>query len=295
MDAFLHFLESPTAERIFASLALIIIGGLLGWLGHKWRHFRLQRQIEQGDARDVATIEKILIDRDESGRETLRIRTCGRDPLEQIFPNPAARDAFHERTVATTPTNRLISMEGKMGSYLLQELAIWVCSQVGERSFPHDVWVMAVVCEPASFGGHQSSTVLLIRRDRPRQVPRVDDCRDLHVEHGGHGERILTLLSVADEFDRQSEVDRQAPGRGASAELRGDDVPARPRPRPEGRRPAEQGSAVVAVRGVAQGAGARVRPRAGGRGAGRGGRIRARVGSETIAGAKSSSRASPET
>jgi hypothetical protein len=215
MDAFLRFVESPTAERIFASLAIFFIGGLIGWAGHKWRQFRLQRQIERGDARDVATIEKILIDRDETGRETLRIRTCGRDPLEQIFPNPAAREAFHERTIATTPANRLISMEGRMGSYLLQELAIWVCSQVCERGFPHDVWVMAVVCEPASFGGHQSSTVLLIRRADLVKFREWPTCRDMHVEHGGHGERILTLLSVADEFDRQAEVvaRRQAEGR----------------------------------------------------------------------------------
>ena len=215
MDAFLRFLESPTAERIFASLALVVIGGFIGWVGHKWRHFRLQRQIERGDARDVATIEKILIDRDESGRETLRIRTCGRDPLEQIFPNPAARDSFHERTVATSPAQRLISMDGKMGSYLLQELAIWVCSQVCEREFPHAIWVMAVVSEPASFGGHQSSTVILIRRDDLVKFREWPSCRDLHVEHGSHGERILTLLGVANEFNRQADAvaKRQAEGR----------------------------------------------------------------------------------
>jgi hypothetical protein len=215
MDAFFRFLESPTAERVLASLAIFFIGGLLGWAGHKWRQYRLHRQIERGDARDVATIEKILIDRDESGRETMRIRTCGRDPIEQIFPNPAAREVFHERTIATTPANRLISMEGKMGSYLLQELAIWVCGQVGERSFPHHIWLMAVVCEPASFGGHQSSTVLLIRRDDLVKFREWPTCRDIHVEHGGQGERILTLLSVADEFDRQSEAiaKRQAEGR----------------------------------------------------------------------------------
>ena len=168
-----------------------------------------------GRRRDVATIEKILIDRDESGRATLRIRTCGRDPLEQIFPNPAARDAFHERAVATKSTQPLVSMEGQMGSYLLQELAIWVCGQVGERSFPHDVWVMAVVSEPASFGGHQSTTVLLIRRADLTRFRHWTTCRDIHVEHGGHGERILTLLSVAAEFERQSEAirKRQAEGR----------------------------------------------------------------------------------
>jgi hypothetical protein len=215
VDAFFRFLESPTAERIFASIVLIFVGGFLGWVGHRWRHFRQQQAIEQGDARDVVTIEKVLIDVDSEGIETLRIRTCGRDPVEQIFPNPAARESFHDRTVAIKPTHPLISMDGKMGSYLLQELAIWVCSQVGERDFPHDVWVMAAVCEPATFGGHRSSTVLLVRRDDLPRFRKWLTCRDIQVEHGGHGERILTLLSVAQEFERQSldVAKRQSEGR----------------------------------------------------------------------------------
>jgi hypothetical protein len=220
LDAFLRLLNGQTAQRILESMALLIMGGLLGWVGHKWRQFRLHQQIEKGDARDVATIEKILINRNSDGVETLRIRTCGRDPLEQIFPNPAARAAFQERTVATTSVQPLISMDGKMGSYLLQELAIWVCGAVGERDFPHDVWILAAVCEPAALGGHQSSTVLLIRRDDLARFRHWPDCRDIRVEHGGHGERILTLLSVADEFDRQSIAiaKRQAEGKAPNFE-----------------------------------------------------------------------------
>ncbi len=215
MDAFLHFLNSPTAERILASTALVIIGGMLGWLGHRWKHHRLHMQIMRGDARDVATIEKILIDIDPEGRDTLRIRTCGRDPLEQIFPNPAAREAFHERLAATSSVDPLVNKEGRMGSYLLQELAIWVCGKVGEGEFPHDIWVMATVCEPASFGGHQSSTVLVIKQSDLARFRKWTTCRDIQVEHGGHGERILTLLSVAAEYDRQAEAvaKRQAEGR----------------------------------------------------------------------------------
>jgi hypothetical protein len=220
LDAFLRFLNSTTAQRILESAALLIVGGLLGWVGHKWRHFRLQQQIEKGDARDVATIEKILIGRDSEGNETLRIRTCGRDPLEQIFPNPAALAAFQERTVDTSSVRPLISMDGKMGSYLLQELAIWVCGAVGERDFPHDVWVMAAVCEPATLGGHQSSTVILIRRDDLTRFRHWPTCRDIRVEHGGHGERILTLLSVSNEFDRQTTAieKRQAEGKAPNFE-----------------------------------------------------------------------------
>ena len=74
---------------------------------------------------------------------------------------------------------------------------------------------MAAVCEPASFGGHRSSTVILIRRDDLAKFREWPICREIMVEHGGHGERILTLLGVADEFDRQAEAvaKRQAEGR----------------------------------------------------------------------------------
>ena len=88
-----------------------------------------------------------------------------------------------------------MSMNRKLGSYLLQELAIWVCGQVGERDFPHDLWVMAPVYESGTLylGGHHSSTVLLVRQ---ADLPRFRDwerCRAMHVEHRSHGERLLTL------------------------------------------------------------------------------------------------------
>jgi hypothetical protein len=206
VDAFLHFLNSPTAERIVASVALLIVGGLLGWLGHRWKHYRSHQQVLKGDARDVASIEKIIVDTLEDGRVALRIRSCGRDPIELIFPNPAAREEFRDRSSATTIAQPLVNKQGKMGSYLLSEMAIWACGKVGEGPFSHDVWVMASVCEPPILGGHQSSTVILVRRD---DLPRFRDwstCGDIQVEHGSHGERILTLMSMASEYDRQSEA-----------------------------------------------------------------------------------------
>ena len=71
--------------------------------------------------------------------------------METVFPNPAARDEFQARAGKTTNARPLVSMDGKMGSYLLQELAIWVCGQLRERNFRHDVWVMAPVYERERF------------------------------------------------------------------------------------------------------------------------------------------------
>ena len=96
-------------------------------------------------------------------------------------------------------------MEDKLGSYLLQELAIWVCGQVGDRDFPHDLWIMAPVYESGvlCLGGHHSSTVLLVRRNDLCSFRDWERCRAMHVERRSHGERILTLFKMVAEFDRQ--------------------------------------------------------------------------------------------
>ena len=96
-------------------------------------------------------------------------------PMETVFPNPAARDEFQARAGKTTNARPLVSMDGKMGSYLLQELAIWVCGQLRERNFRHDVWVMAPVYERGALylGGHFLSTVLLDPARRLAPVPRL--------------------------------------------------------------------------------------------------------------------------
>jgi hypothetical protein len=206
VDAFWDFPLRNEVLRIAATGAFFLLGVLAGRL---WAMYRRHRQIklaERGESHDVVTIEKLILERREDGREILRIRSCGRDPIETVFPNPAARDEFQARAGSTTATAPLVSMEGKMGSYLLQELAIWVCGQLRERRFRHDVWVMAPVYERGTLylGGHFLSTILLIRRDDLARFRDWHTCGLIQVEHSNHGERILTLLAMAAEFDRQA-------------------------------------------------------------------------------------------
>ena len=105
---------------------------------------------------------------------------------------------------------------------MLQELAIWVCGQLRERGFRHDVWVMAPVYERGALylGGHFLSTVLLIRREDLMQFRDWEDAQAIEVEHASHGERILTLMAMAAEFERQEAAitARRASGRRANFE-----------------------------------------------------------------------------
>ncbi len=101
-------------------------------------------------------------------------------------------------------------MAGKMGSYLLQELAIWVGGLLRDRNFPHDVWIMAPVYERGTLhlveaeGGHFISTVLLIRRGDLERFGDWTTCAVIQVEYANQSERILTLMAMAKEFERQA-------------------------------------------------------------------------------------------
>ena len=116
--------------RILATTIFFVLGIVAGRLWGMWRRYRQLKMAERGESQDVATIEKIILDHRPDGSEVLRIRSCGRDPMDTVFPNPAAREEFQARAGQTTNNRPLVSMDGKMGSYLLQELAIWVCGQL---------------------------------------------------------------------------------------------------------------------------------------------------------------------
>ena len=96
-------------------------------------------------------------------------------------------------TSAVQPSSRWTR---SMGSYLLQELdRSGYCSQVGERdSRTTSGPIGADLPSPASFGPARSSTVLRIGGDDRRPIsgePWHEPCREIRVEHGGHGERHL--------------------------------------------------------------------------------------------------------
>jgi hypothetical protein len=208
--------------RILATSIFFVLGVVAGRIWAMWRRHRQLKMAERGESQDVVTIEKIILDRRPDGSEVLRIRSCGRDPIDTVFPNSAARDEFQSRAGKTTIDRPLVSMDGKMGSYLLQELAIWLCGQLRERNFRHDVWVMAPVYERGALylGGHFLSTLLLIRLDDLLRLRDWDECSAIQVEHASHGERLLTLMSMAAEYERQAAAvaARRASGRRSNYE-----------------------------------------------------------------------------
>jgi len=196
-------------------LLLTLLGVATGWLLARWRRFRMQRRIAGGDAREIIAIDQILVHDYPDGRTTVRNRACGSAALESVLPNPVAHDAFLARAKATRSVNPLIDLKDHMGSYLLYLLTPWVCGMVRHGRLPHEVWIMAPVCEPGVLSAHQSSTVILIQRSDLERFRDWEFCRNVEVEHGSDGARVLTLWHMAREYERQrNEVEQlQAAGK----------------------------------------------------------------------------------
>jgi hypothetical protein len=199
----LEVIMSWLKNHFVQGLLLTLLGLIVGWLLGRWRRYRLLQRVQIGDAREVVAAEQILVKEHPDGRVTMRIRSCGSEPLRAVLPNAVAHDAFLARAKATTQTNTLLSMKDKTGSYLLYLLTPWVCGKVRGGAFRHDIWVMAPVCEPGVLSAHQSSTIILVRQTDLRRFLNWENCKDMLVEHGSDGARILTLWLMAHEFERQ--------------------------------------------------------------------------------------------
>ena len=209
MEFLEEILDLIKTNHFVQGILLTLLGLIIGWILGRWRRYRLMRRVYGGDAREVVAIEQILIKEHADGRVTMRIRSVGSAHMQTVLPNQVAHDALLKRAKSTTPRNPLIDLKDQMGSYLLYLLTPWVCGMTRQGAFPHDIWVMAPVCEPGVLSAHQATTIILIRQADLRRFRDWETCKTMHVEHGSDGARILTLWHMAREFERQqAEVKR---------------------------------------------------------------------------------------
>ncbi len=186
----------------------LLVGTSITWIVARWRRLRERRNIMRGDARDtvvishhlVETIELLASQEGSVGRKiagTLRIRSLGQSELDRVVPNGHLAAELLHRAFQTTPRHTLISMDGPEGSYLLETLTNFVCDRVGNAPFGHDLYVLAPCCEPAGIAVHQPITILLIALNDLLLFEDWTTCREVQVEHGTDGMRILTLMELA--------------------------------------------------------------------------------------------------
>src|SRR5262249_39954110 len=193
-----------------SALLGLILGGVLTWIFARWKRYRERLSILKGDARDTIVINQHLVETAQGPGGTkvpavLRLRSLGQAELDRVGPNGHLASELLHRAFRVTPRDTLISMEGAEGSYLLETLTNFVCDRVANASFEHDLYVMAPCCEPAGLAHHQPITILLISVADLALFEAWPACRNIQVEHGSDGARILTLMEMARRFRAEQE------------------------------------------------------------------------------------------
>jgi hypothetical protein len=194
--------------RGLEALVAFLLGGLVSWGLSRWRRMRQRRSILGGDARDTVVIEHHIVETAEApdperpGQartvpSALRIRVLGQAELSRVIPNGHLAAEFSGRAWSVTPRQTLISMEGAEGSYLLETLTGFVGDRVGNREFEHDLYVMAPCCEPKELAQYQPVIILLIAVSDLALFESWPACRNIQVEHGSEGARVLTVMELA--------------------------------------------------------------------------------------------------
>jgi hypothetical protein len=187
-------------------------GGILTWLGTRWRRRKERLSILRGDARDTIVVQQHIVTAAEApnsgGKKvpsTLRVRPLGQSELSRVVPNGHLAGELSRRAFRVTAKDTLISMDGAEGSFLLETLTNFVCDRVANAPFEHDLYAMAPCCEPAGMAVHQPISILLIPVSSLALFENWADCRNVEVEHGTTGMRILTLMELARRFRTEQE------------------------------------------------------------------------------------------
>ncbi len=188
----------------------LVLGGVLGWFYGRWKRYRERQSILKGDARDTVVINHHLVTTSDgpNGNKIpaiLRIRSLGQAELNRVVPNGHLAAELLHRAIRVTERDTLISMEGAEGSYLLETLTNFVCDRVANGPFEHDLYVMAPCCEPAGLAQHQPITIILIAVTDLVLFESWPVCRNVQVEHGTDGARVLTLMELAQRFRSEQE------------------------------------------------------------------------------------------
>lgn len=207
--------EESIGFLIGASFALVT-AGLATWR----RRRRELREINQGHQFQQLEFAYVFVTTDRSGQRRFVVRMIGCLPLKVFVAKDAIRSHLLglTRESADDELNSVISMEGKLGSFVLRELHGHLRTLLEEKGSKREWWLMAPILETYRPLQYVAPTVLLVRKSDLPIFASFDTCKDLLVHHGSDAAKILTLMEVYRKFKDQEQRLAQARAEGQSTQ-----------------------------------------------------------------------------
>ena len=206
-------LNEELVNRSIGTVLALLIGGAVGWFYGRWKRSRQKRSVFTGDARDIVSIQHHIIETIPdatmpSGQRitAVRVRTLGQAQLEIVVPNAHLAAVLWTRAAQVSMTMPMISMVGAEGSFLLETLSGFCGDRLGQGPFEHNLYVMAPCCEPEELAKHQPIVIMLVALKHLGLFEHWEAFKDVQVEHGSDGARVLTLLMMARKFREEQDT-----------------------------------------------------------------------------------------
>ena len=207
--------EESIGFLIGASFALIAAGVAT------WRRQRRElREINQGHQFQQLEFAYAFVTTDRNGQRRFVVRMIGCLPLKVFVAKDAIRSHLLglTRESADDELNSVISMEGKVGSFVLRELHGHLRTLLEEKGPKREWWLMVPILETYRPLQYVAPTVLLVRKSDLPIFASFDSCKDLLVHHGSDAAKILTLMEVYRKFKDQEHRLAQARAEGQSTQ-----------------------------------------------------------------------------
>lgn len=207
--------EESIGFLIGASFALIAAGVAT------WRRRRRElHEINQGHQFQQLEFAYAFVTTDRNGQRRFVVRMIGCLPLKVFVAKDAIRSHLLglTRESADDELNSVISMEGKVGSFVLRELHGHLRTLLEEKGPKREWWLMVPILETYRPLQYVAPTVLLVRKSDLPIFASFDACKDLLVHHGSDAAKILTLMEVYRKFKDQEQRLAQARAEGQSTQ-----------------------------------------------------------------------------
>lgn len=207
--------EESIGFLIGASFALIAAGVAT------WRRRRRElREINQGHQFQQLEFAYAFVTTDRNGQRRFVVRMIGCLPLKVFVAKDAIRSHLLglTRESADDELNSVISMEGKVGSFVLRELHGHLRTLLQEKGLKREWWLMVPILETYRPLQYVAPTVMLVRKSDLPIFASFDACKDLLVHHGSDAAKILTLMEVYRKFKEQEQRLAQARAEGQSTQ-----------------------------------------------------------------------------
>ncbi|MFN8391279.1 MAG: hypothetical protein U0136_13385 [Bdellovibrionota bacterium] len=186
-------------ERLFGHVLTAVLTVAVGALVYWWKMRKEAQRVKDGNDLETIGVERTFITRCD-GVVSVHTRSCGSAPSSRVFGCEYIQKELSRIIAGMGPANPVVVLAGDVGSFILHQLQGWVSGVVTEVRVDPELWILCLVAEKGDLTGHKTTTAILVPIEDLKYFADWTNCREIFVEHGADGARVISLHIAAKKF-----------------------------------------------------------------------------------------------